>query len=97
MRYLIDSQISVGPANIVACYRAHDRSLRAERERFRRFTHDEILARNNINLDITWLPTTPTATTRPARPCSSPRSWGSSLGPPHRQARPLTSSGQRAN
>ncbi len=32
-----------------------DRSKRVESERFRRFTYDELVARDKANLDITWL------------------------------------------
>lgn len=39
----------------VACFKAGNRAKRKESERFRRFSYDEILARNQVNLDITWL------------------------------------------
>ncbi len=39
----------------VAAYCHNDRSKRRESERFRRFTYDELLARDKVNLDITWL------------------------------------------
>ena len=42
-------------ADFVDCFRADDRSKRVETERFRRFTYDELIARDKANLDITWL------------------------------------------
>ena len=41
--------------DFVACYQAADRSKRVESERFKKFTYDEIMAREKVNLDITWL------------------------------------------
>ncbi len=41
--------------DFIACYNPSDRSKRVETERFRRFTYDEIIARDKANLDITWL------------------------------------------
>jgi type I restriction enzyme M protein len=41
--------------DFVSCYRADDRSLRQETERFQRYTYDELLARDKVSLDITWL------------------------------------------
>ena len=41
--------------DFVACYKAGLRHERAETERFRRFTHAELIARDKINLDIFWL------------------------------------------
>jgi len=41
--------------DFVACYQAADRSKRVETERFRRFTYDDLIARDKANLDITWL------------------------------------------
>jgi type I restriction enzyme M protein len=41
--------------DFVACYNAADRSRRIETERFKKFTYDEIVARDKVNLDITWL------------------------------------------
>ena len=38
-----------------ASYSTEDRSKRVESERFRRFTYDELMARDKANLDITWL------------------------------------------
>ena len=39
----------------VAAYRPGARHERVESERFRRFTYDELIARDKVNLDITWL------------------------------------------
>jgi type I restriction enzyme M protein len=39
----------------VAAYSPADRSARVESERFRRFSYDEVIARDKANLDITWL------------------------------------------
>ncbi len=39
----------------VKAFSAIDRSKRVESERFRRFTYDEIIARDKVNLDIIWL------------------------------------------
>ncbi len=41
--------------DFVACYQAGDRGQRVETERFKLFTYDEIVARDEVNLDITWL------------------------------------------
>jgi type I restriction enzyme M protein len=41
--------------DFVACYSAADRSKRQESERFKRFSYDEVIARDKVNLDITWL------------------------------------------
>ena len=41
--------------DFVSCYRADDRTQRAESERFRRFTYDELTQRDKANLDIFWL------------------------------------------
>lgn len=41
--------------DFVASYAANDRSLRTESERWKSFTHDELLARDKANLDLTWL------------------------------------------
>jgi type I restriction enzyme M protein len=38
-----------------AAYAAGDRSKRVESERFKRFTYDELIARDKASLDITWL------------------------------------------
>jgi len=42
-------------SDFVACYSASDRSKRVETERFRRFSYDDLMARDKANLDITWL------------------------------------------
>jgi len=39
----------------VACYRPGEPRRRAESERFKRFTYDELLARDKVSLDIFWL------------------------------------------
>jgi len=39
----------------VESYSPENRSKRVESERFRRFTYDELMARDKANLDITWL------------------------------------------
>jgi type I restriction enzyme M protein len=39
----------------VTAYAQNDRSKRVETERFKRFSYDEIIARDKLNLDITWL------------------------------------------
>lgn len=41
--------------DFVNCYKSSDISQRIESERFRKFTYDEIIARDKTNLDITWL------------------------------------------
>jgi type I restriction enzyme M protein len=41
--------------DFAACYQPNDRGKRAESERFRRFTYDELLARDKVSLDLTWL------------------------------------------
>ena len=41
--------------DFVTCYSAEDRSLRKETERFKRYTYDELMALDNLDLDITWL------------------------------------------
>jgi type I restriction enzyme M protein len=42
--------------DFVACYAAGDRRQRRESERFRRFTHADLIARDKVNLDNTfWL------------------------------------------
>jgi type I restriction enzyme M protein len=40
--------------DFIHCYQADDRSGRKETERFRRFTHAEIVARDKANLDFQW-------------------------------------------
>jgi len=42
-------------APFVEAYSATDRSKRVESERFRRFGYDELVARDKLNLGITWL------------------------------------------
>lgn len=39
----------------VDAYSADDRSARRESERFRRFSYADLVARDSVNLDITWL------------------------------------------
>ena len=39
----------------VACYNADDRRQRHETERFQRFSYDDLLKRDKVNLDIFWL------------------------------------------
>ncbi|WP_433499904.1 hypothetical protein ACQP1K_06180 [Sphaerimonospora sp. CA-214678] len=42
--------------DFVKCYRPGEpRSVRIETERFRPFSYDELIARDKVNLDITWL------------------------------------------
>ncbi|MBC5827933.1 MAG: N-6 DNA methylase, partial [Candidatus Eremiobacteraeota bacterium] len=41
--------------DFVECYQAADRSNRKESERFHRFTFDELLTRDKVNLDLLWL------------------------------------------
>ncbi|MEU4567327.1 class I SAM-dependent DNA methyltransferase [Micromonospora sp. NPDC023956] len=42
--------------DFVKCYRpGEDRANRQETERFKAFTYDELVARDKVNLDITWL------------------------------------------
>ena len=41
--------------DFVSAFCADDRSRRVESERFRRFSYDELIARDKVNLDITWL------------------------------------------
>ncbi|HUF85119.1 MAG TPA: class I SAM-dependent DNA methyltransferase, partial [Acidimicrobiia bacterium] len=41
--------------DFVACYRSEARSKREETERFRRFTYDELMARDKASLDLFWL------------------------------------------
>lgn len=40
--------------DFVRCYSANDRSQRQESARFRRFSYEEIIARDKANLDIHW-------------------------------------------
>ena len=39
----------------VACYNAEDRRQRSETEHFQRFSYDDLLKRDKVNLDIFWL------------------------------------------
>src|SRR5437868_6194902 len=41
--------------DFIAAYSAADRAKREESERFHRFGYDELLARDKVRLDITWL------------------------------------------
>jgi type I restriction enzyme M protein len=41
--------------DFVFCYRAGDRTSRVDSERFRRFNYVELMKRDKVNLDITWL------------------------------------------
>jgi type I restriction enzyme M protein len=41
--------------DFVGAYNAESRHARAERERFKRFTYDELIARDKASLDIFWL------------------------------------------
>ena len=41
--------------DFVACYSPEDRQARRETERFRRFSYEDLLKRDKVNLDIFWL------------------------------------------
>jgi type I restriction enzyme M protein len=41
--------------DFVDCYKAGERSERRESDRFKKFTYDELIARDKTNLDIFWL------------------------------------------
>jgi type I restriction enzyme M protein len=41
--------------DFVAAYKPEARGAREESERFRRFAYDELLQRDKVSLDITWL------------------------------------------
>ncbi|MET8757397.1 class I SAM-dependent DNA methyltransferase [Lentzea sp. NPDC004782] len=41
--------------DFVEAYNVGDRHARGESERFKSFTYDELLARDKVNLDITWM------------------------------------------
>jgi len=41
--------------DFVACYQPGDRTKRKESERFRRYSYEDLLVRDKVNLDITWL------------------------------------------
>lgn len=40
---------------IIAAYKPKNRTKRKESDRFKRFTYDELAARNKLSLDISWL------------------------------------------
>ncbi len=42
-------------ADFIAAYRAEDRTTRVESERFRRFSYQELIARDKASLDVFWL------------------------------------------
>lgn len=42
-------------ANFIKCYNADNIAKRVESERFKKFTYDEIINRDKVSLDITWL------------------------------------------
>ena len=39
----------------MACYNPADRHQRQESERFKRYSYDELLARDKVSLDLFWL------------------------------------------
>jgi len=41
--------------DFMKCYNADNRHQRVETEKFKKFTYDEIIKRDNTNLDIFWL------------------------------------------
>lgn len=41
-------------ADFIKCYSPANRHQRSETERFKKFTYDEIIARDKTNLDIFW-------------------------------------------
>ena len=41
--------------DFVACYNPGNRHQRVESERFKRYTYDELMARDKVSLDLTWL------------------------------------------
>lgn len=41
--------------DFVLCYKPEARNERTESPRFKRFSHDELLQREKVSLDITWL------------------------------------------
>ncbi|MCY4423240.1 MAG: hypothetical protein OXC06_09230, partial [Acidimicrobiaceae bacterium] len=41
--------------DFVACYNPTDRHQRQESERFKRYTYDELMARDKVSLDLFWL------------------------------------------
>ena len=57
--------------DFVACYNPSERHQRQETERFKRYTYDELMAREKVSLDLFWLrdDSLETSTTsRPSRP-----------------------------
>jgi type I restriction enzyme M protein len=41
--------------DFIAAYQSEDRGKRAESERFKAFTYDELLQRDKVSLDLIWL------------------------------------------
>lgn len=41
--------------DFIKCYNPEDRFNRKESERFKAFTYEELIQRDNVNLDIFWL------------------------------------------
>ncbi|KLE08172.1 hypothetical protein AF80_10280 [Aliarcobacter butzleri L355] len=41
--------------DFIKCYNVDNRHQRIETEKFKKFTYDEIIKRDNTNLDIFWL------------------------------------------
>ena len=41
--------------DFVACYNPEARQQRQETERFRRFSYEELMKRDKVNLDVFWL------------------------------------------
>jgi type I restriction enzyme M protein len=41
--------------DFLACYQPENRHTRTETEQFKKFTYDELIARDKVNLDIFWL------------------------------------------
>lgn len=39
----------------MACYNSDNRHNRTETDRFKRFTYDQLMARDKVSLDLTWL------------------------------------------
>ena len=66
--------------DFVACFSAKDRTKRAESERWRSFSYEELLKRDKVNLDLFWLKdeSLETARTFPIPACwlwRSRRTW----------------------
>ena len=75
--------------DFVDCYQpGKDRAERIETERLKSFTYDELIARDKVNLDITWLrdESSRTSTTCP-RPRSSPARSSRTSPPPSPSSR----------